>query len=317
MTGTTASHLALVFPGQGSQSVGMLADLAAESDLIRETFQEAGEALGQDLWRLSQEGPAEELDRTDVTQPAILAGSIAVWRLWRSHDGPIPGVVAGHSLGEYSALVIAGALDFREAVQLVADRGRFMQEAVAAGEGAMAAVLGLDGEQLAAVCREVAQGQVVEPVNFNAPGQIVIAGHREAVNRAIEAARAAGAKRAVELPVSAPSHCSLMEPAARRLRERLESVTIRTPEIPVLHNRTVETAETPEAVRDRLVEQLSGPVRWSETISALGARGVHQVFECGPGKVLSGLVRRIDRQLASAALGEPAGFYKAIEEVRS
>lgn len=317
MTATTDQELAFVFPGQGSQAVGMLSEWAAENDLVRATFQEASDALGHDLWTLSQQGPAEELDRTDRTQPALLTASVALWRLWREHGGPSPALMAGHSLGEYSALVCAGALDFPDAVRLVADRGRFMQEAVAEGEGAMAAILGLDAEPLAELCRTAAQGAVVEPVNFNAPGQIVIAGNREAVGRAIEAAQQAGAKRAMELPVSVPSHCSLMRPAAERLRERLDEVPLTLPDTPVLHNRTVDVCGDVACIRTRLVEQLDGPVRWSESVQALVGRGATRIAECGPGKVLSGLIRRIDRSVQTVALGEPAAFRKALDEART
>lgn len=237
-----------------------------------------------------------------------------MWRLWRERGGPEPAFMAGHSLGEYTALVCAGALPFPEAVRLVADRGRYMQEAVAAGAGAMAAVLGLDDDAVCRVCAEAAQGEVVDAVNFNAPGQVVIAGNKSAVDRAVEAARGAGAKKVVPLAVSAPSHCALMRPAAQRLAERLLEITVTLPVIPVIHNVDVGICADPACIRDRLVEQLANPVRWSETVQDLVARGVTRVVECGPGKVLTGLNRRIHRDLASAHLGDRAAFEKALQE---
>ncbi|MFO7859520.1 MAG: ACP S-malonyltransferase [Ectothiorhodospiraceae bacterium] len=302
--GTTA----FVFPGQGSQSVGMLDALAEDKPLVKQTFAEASEALGVDLWQLVHQGPGEELNRTDRTQPAMLAAGVAVWRVMQEADVPAPAVMAGHSLGEYTALVCAGALHFADAVALVADRGRFMQSAVPAGEGAMAAILGLSDEQVADVCDAAAQGEVVQPVNYNAPGQVVIAGGAAAVERAVAGAKEAGAKRAMPLPVSVPSHCALMAPAAERLAERLRGVTFQSPSIPVLHNVDVATSDDPDAIRDRLVRQLHSPVRWVETIQALADRGVDTVVECGPGKVLSGLTRRIDKTLASHAVHDPASL---------
>ena len=285
--------LAMVFPGQGSQSVGMLAPLAEAFPVVGETFAEASEALGFDLWRLVQEGPKDELDQTRNTQPAMLTAGVAVWRVWREQGGPEPTLMAGHSLGEYSALVCAGAVGFVDAVPLVADRGRFMQAAVPAGEGAMAAILGLEDERVREVCTEAARGEVVEPVNFNSPGQVVIAGNAAAVDRAVALAKSAGAKRALKLPVSAPSHCSLMRPAADQLEQRLRGVAIEAPRIPVLHNADVAVYDAPDAIRAALVRQLDHPVRWVETVTRMAAEGIGQAVECGPGKVLVGLNRRI------------------------
>lgn len=306
------SKLAFIFPGQGSQSVGMLADLSTAFPAVRDTFQEASEALQLDLWALVQHGPERELNRTERTQPAMLAAGVAVWRCWRKRGGAAPDMLAGHSLGEYTALVCAGALDFTAATRLVADRGRFMQEAVSAGQGRMAAILGLDDDQVRLVCREAAQGDVVEAVNFNAPGQVVIAGCTAAVERAVTLAKAAGAKRALELPVSVPSHCALMRSAAARLAKRLEAVEIKTPVLPVLHNADVSPATLPETIRDRLVEQLHSPVRWVEIILRMAADGVDRVVECGPGKVLTGLNRRIDRRMDVDAVFDSASLDKAL-----
>src|SRR5690606_7356678 len=258
-------NLAIVFPGQGSQSVGMLQELAAAFPSVRQTFAEASEALGYDLWNLVQNGPAEELNRTDITQPAMLAAGVAVWRVWQEQGGPVPAVMAGHSLGEYTALVCAGALEFAPAVRLVAERGRFMQEAVPAGEGAMAAVLGLDDDTVRSACARAAGEEVVEAVNLNAPGQVVIAGHKAAVERALEELKAAGARRAVPLPVSVPSHCALMRPAADKLADYLQQVEIKPARIPVLHNVDVQMSSDPVAIRERLVQQLYSPVHWVGT----------------------------------------------------
>lgn len=306
--------LAFIFPGQGSQSLGMCAGLAAVSPLVRKTFDEASALLGYDLWKVTQEGPEEELNRTHVTQPAMLAAGVASWRLWREKGGRAPAVMAGHSLGEYTALVCAGAIRFEEAVGLVADRGRFMQEAVPAGEGAMAAILGLEDAKVIEVCAEAAQGAVVSAVNFNSPGQVVVAGSAAAVQRAVELAKEAGAKRAVLLPVSAPSHCALMKPAAERLAARLAAIEIRSPAIPVLNNVDVTAAAEPAAIRDALVRQLYSPVRWVETIRAMAAQGVTAVVECGPGKVLVGLNKRISKEMNAQALVDSAGLEQALKE---
>ena len=302
-----------VFPGQGSQAVGMMAELAAAMPVVRETFDEASAALGLDLWRLVQEGPAEQLNLTHNTQPAMLAAGVAAWRAWQQRGGPQPVVLAGHSLGEYSALVAADAVGFADAVRLVAERGRLMQAAVPEGAGAMAAILGLEDEQVRAACTQAAAGDVVEAVNFNSPGQVVIAGQAAAVARAVEAAKALGAKRAVLLPVSVPSHCALMRPAADRLAERLAAVEVRLPRIPVLHNVDVAVADSPDALRDRLARQLYRPVRWVETMRRMAADGVGLVVECGPGKVLSGLVKRIDKNLEAAAVHDSASLAAAVE----
>ncbi len=291
-------RLGFVFPGQGSQSVGMLAGLAKGPDgaLLRESFAQASEALGYDLWQRVAEGPAEALNATECTQPAMLAAGIALWRLWRSRGGPEPEVLSGHSLGEFTALVAAGALEFPEAITLVRRRGQLMQQAVPLGTGAMAAILGLEDAVVIAACSEAAAGQVVEAVNFNAPGQVVIAGERTAVERAIEAAKARGAKRAMILPVSVPSHSSLMRAAAEGFAEPLAAVRWHSPRIAFLS--AVDAAEhrDPAELRALLVRQLSSPVRWSETVRALAARGLQQIIECGPGKVLTALNRRIERR---------------------
>ena len=302
--------VAFVFPGQGSQQVGMMEGFA-EHPAVRATFAEASEVLGDDLWRLVQQGPADGLNLTRNTQPIMLTAGVAVWRAWQLANGPAPAFMAGHSLGEYTALVAAGALDFKDAVPLVRFRAEAMQEAVAAGVGAMAAVIGADDAAVAEACREAAQGEVVEPVNFNAPGQIVIAGNKSAVERAIVAAKARGAKRALLLPVSAPFHSSLLKPAAERLALRLADVEIRAPSIPVVHNVDVQTHSTPDEIRAALAQQAASPVRWSETIQALATRGVTHVVECGPGKVLAGLTRRIDVSLTSFAVTDGAALGEA------
>ncbi len=293
--------IAFVFPGQGSQSVGMMAGFEGHP-LVRSTFDEASAALGDDLWTLVTDGPEEALNQTVNTQPVMLTAGVAVWRAWQAAGGAMPDVVAGHSLGEYTALVVAGALAFRDAVPLVRYRAQAMQEAVPAGVGAMAAILGLDADGVAAACAEAAQGQVVEPVNFNTPEQIVIAGHRDAVERAIAAATAKGAKRGVLLPVSAPFHSSLMRPAGERLAARLASVSVSTPSLPVLHNADVALHPEADAIRAALAKQAASPVRWVETIQAFAARGVTHVVECGPGRVLTGMSKRIDRNLKGFAL---------------
>jgi [acyl-carrier-protein] S-malonyltransferase len=307
------SKLSFVFPGQGSQSVGMLADLAAAYPLVGDTFAEASAALGLDLWRLVQDGPADQLNLTHNTQPAMLAAGVAVWRVWQDQAGASPSFLAGHSLGEYTALVAAGAIDFADAVRLVAERGRLMQAAVPEGTGAMAAILGLDDDAVREACARAAGNEVVEAVNFNSPGQVVIAGHAGAVTRAVEAAKAMGAKRAVPLPVSVPSHCALMRPAAAQLAHRLATVPVRVPQIPVLHNVDGAAAPDAEAVRDRLARQLYSPVRWVETVQHLAHAGVATVVEAGPGKVLAGLVKRIDKNLEAAAVFDPASLAAALE----
>lgn len=304
---------AFVFPGQGSQSVGMLASLSGLDPIVRGTFDEASAALGYDLWQLVQEGPAERLNATECTQPAMLAAGIATARLWARRGGGEPAVVAGHSLGEFSALVCAGALEFSDAIQLVKFRGSVMQEAVPAGTGAMAAVLGLADAEVEAACQEAAQGSVVEAVNFNAPGQVVIAGEAAAVQRAIEAAKARGAKRALPLPVSVPSHSSLMNPAAERLAARLAQVRLSAPRIPYVSSVDAQAYSDPEQIRALLGRQLARPVRWQQTVQAVAARGVSHIIECGPGKVLLGLNKRIEvTGVSFAALEDPASLDAAL-----
>jgi [acyl-carrier-protein] S-malonyltransferase len=302
--------IAFVFPGQGSQQVGMMAGFADDA-AVRATFAEASDILGEDLWRLVEDGPAETLALTRNTQPVMLTASVAIWRAWQAAGGGAPAYMAGHSLGEYSALVAAGALAFRDAVPLVRFRAEAMQDAVAAGVGAMAAVIGGDDEAIADACREAAQGEVVEPVNFNAPGQVVIAGNRSAVERAMAAAKARGAKRAMMLPVSAPFHSSLLAPAAQRLATRLASVDVAAPSVPVVHNVDVRTHATAGEIREALAKQAARPVRWTETVQWLVAHGVTTVVECGPGKVLAGLARRIDDSLTTYALTDGTALAEA------
>ena len=309
---------AFVFPGQGSQSVGMFAALARAQPLIAATFAEASETLHYDLWKLVSAGPAEELNATERTQPAMLAAGVATWRVWQAQGGGVPAVLAGHSLGEFTALVCAGALDFDAAIELVRARGVLMQAAVPAGAGAMAAILGLEDGEVEAACREAAQGEVVEAANFNSPGQVVIAGQSAAVARAIEAARARGAKRTLLLPVSVPAHSSLMLKAAEKLRERLGALSVRTPQIRYLSAVDVSEHERPDDIRALLVRQLSSPVRWTQTLRALATPEVREVIECGPGKVLTGLNKRIERRadLSFLALEDPASIAAAYAATR-
>jgi [acyl-carrier-protein] S-malonyltransferase len=297
---------ALVFPGQGSQSLGMM-NAYGDHPVIRATFDEASQALGRDLWQLVCDGPAEALNQTVNTQPLMLTAGVAVYRLWLAKGGPIPALVAGHSLGEYSALVASGVLQLKDAVPLVELRAKAMQEAVPAGEGAMAAVMGLDAEAVIAACAEAAQGQVVQAVNFNEPKQTVIAGHKAAVERAAELVKARGAKRALMLPVSAPFHCSLMQPAAEKLSVRLNELALSAPTIPVINNVDVTQLSESAAIRDALVRQAASPVRWVEIMLAMQAAGVTHVVECGPGKVLSGLAKRCADSLTGAAMVDLAG----------
>lgn len=294
--------LAFVFPGQGSQSPGMMSALTGRFEVVRDTFEQASEIIGTDLWSLAQDGPADELNRTQVTQPVMLCAGVATWRCVQAAGGPVPEFLAGHSLGEYTALVCAGSISFADAVSLVEFRAQVMQEAVADGAGAMAAIIGLDDEAVIEACSGAAEGEIVEAVNFNAPGQVVIAGHRGAVARACDAAQQAGARRCIELPVSVPSHCGLMKGAAQRLADKLADTQILAPEIPVVHNADVGSHEDAGAIRDALVRQLHSPVRWVETIGWFKAQGVTRVVECGPGKVLAGLNRRIDRRMDVLAL---------------
>ena len=306
--------LAMVFPGQGSQSTGMLAALAAQHAEIRATFNEAAEILGYDLWDLAQNGPAERLDETVVTQPAMLTAGVATWRAWRSAGGAIPASMAGHSLGEYTALVCAGALPFADAVRLVTRRAELMQAAVPAGMGAMAAILGLPDDAVIEACRQAAEAEVVSAVNFNSPGQVVIAGERAAVERAADLARAAGAKRALLLSVSVPSHCELMRPAAEELATSLADMPFRTPSIPVIGNADVRPYEDAEQIRVGLAKQLHSPVRWTETIRDLIKRGSSSIIECGPGKVLTGLTRRIDRSVTAICIDTRETMTTALAE---
>ncbi|MRT04945.1 ACP S-malonyltransferase [Ewingella americana] len=308
------TKIAVVFPGQGSQALGMLADLAAAHPIVEETFAEASSALGYDLWELVQQGPAEELNKTWQTQPALLAASVAIWRVWQQSNGAKPAFLAGHSLGEYSALVCAGVLDFKQAISLVELRGKLMQEAVPEGTGAMSAIIGLDNDAIAKACEESAQGQVVSPVNFNSPGQVVIAGHKEAVERAGAACKAAGAKRALPLPVSVPSHCALMKPAADKMAVALENVTFSEPQYPVVNNVDVKVETSPEAIRSALVRQLYNPVRWTESVEFMAAQGVEHLVEVGPGKVLTGLTKRIVDTLTAAAVNDTASLSAALEQ---
>ncbi|MFK8053520.1 MAG: ACP S-malonyltransferase [Woeseiaceae bacterium] len=302
--------LAFVFPGQGSQANGMLADLAQAHPTIASTFAEASEVLGFDLWALVQSDDNQQLSQTAITQPALLASSVAIWRAWREAGHAMPALLAGHSLGEYSALVCADALDFRDAIDLVRKRGEFMQSAVPAGSGAMAAILGLDDDVVVAACDDVDTG-VVAAVNFNAPGQVVIAGDKSAVDAAIERCKAAGARRALPLPVSVPSHCALMEPAAEKLAETLAAVAIKRPSIPVINNVDVQIEQSPEAIQQALVRQLHSPVRWVESMREMGRQDVDTIFECGPGKVLCGLHKRIDRKVKTAPLETAENFVAA------
>jgi [acyl-carrier-protein] S-malonyltransferase len=307
---------AFVFPGQGSQAVGMMQPFA-DSKAARAVFAEASEALGQDLWKLVAEGPAEELNSTVNTQPVMLTAGYAVYRAWLEAGGEAPALVAGHSLGEYTALVAAEALAFRDALPLVRHRARAMQEAVPMGEGAMAALLGLEDEAVIAACRDAAQGQVVEAVNFNAPSQVVIAGHKAAVERGIAAAKARGAKRAVMLPVSAPFHSSLLKPAADRLAAYLESVAVGVPCIPVVNNVDVATESEPRRIKDALARQACSAVRWVEVVRRIAGAGVRHVAECGPGKVLAGLTKRIESGLQGYAITDPQSLEQALQALKS
>jgi [acyl-carrier-protein] S-malonyltransferase len=291
----------------------MLKQLAEDFAVVEETFTEASEALGYDLWDLVQNGPAESLNQTEITQPAMLAAGYAVWRVWRQQHGPLPELMAGHSLGEYTALVCAGALDFQDGVKLVAQRGKYMQNAVPEGSGSMAAILGLEDDIVRQVCQSAASGEVVEAVNFNSPGQVVIAGNKGAVERACELAKEAGARRALPLPVSVPSHCALMKPAAEQLSEQLATINLLETEIPVLHNVNVASAADDQEIKLLLAAQLYSPVRWVETVRKMAAGGSARLLEAGPGKVLAGLTKRIDRKLAGMAIYDTNSLNKAME----
>ncbi len=304
---------AMVFPGQGSQSVGMLTELAEQFPVVTETFKQASDVLGYDLWALTQQGPAEELNKTWQTQPALLAASVAIYRVWQQQYPDLkPEVMAGHSLGEYSALVCAGVIDFEDAIQLVELRGKLMQQAVPEGAGAMYAIIGLDNETIIHACKTAEQGEVVSAVNFNSPGQVVIAGSKDAVERAAAACKEAGAKRALPLSVSVPSHCALMKPAADQLAVSLESVAVKAPSIAVINNVDVKTENDADAIRTALVRQLYSPVRWTETVEKMAAQGIEVLVEMGPGKVLTGLTGRIVKELSAQAVND----VKSLEAVK-
>jgi [acyl-carrier-protein] S-malonyltransferase len=300
------TKIAVVFPGQGSQALGMLSDLAASHPVVEATFAEASSVLGYDLWQLVQQGPAEELNKTWQTQPALLAASVAIWRVWQQEKGAEPAYMAGHSLGEYSALVCAGVLDFKQAISLVELRGKLMQEAVPEGTGAMSAIIGLDNESIAKACEASAQGEVVSPVNFNS--------NKAAVERANEACKAAGAKRALPLPVSVPSHCALMKPAADKLAIALDQVSFSQPQYPVVNNVDVKVETSAEEIRSALIRQLYSPVRWAESVEFIAQQGVEQLVEVGPGKVLTGLTKRIVDTLTAVAVNDTASLSAAIEQ---
>jgi len=308
------NNLAFVFPGQGSQALGMLADFA-DNQVVQETFAQASEALGYDVWQLISQGPVEKLNATNYTQPALLTASVAMWRLWQSTSDVQPAYLAGHSLGEYSALVCAGVLSLTDAVKLVEKRGEYMQASVPEGVGAMAAIIGLDDESIIKACQEAEQGEVVSAVNFNSPGQVVIAGHKAAVERAGELCKAAGAKRAMPLPVSVPSHCALMKDAAEKLSSDFEQITFNTPVIPVVNNVDVAQESDVEAIKKALIRQLYSPVRWTETVQSLSKHGVDSVLEIGPGKVLQGLMKRIDKTINCVAVNDDASLAKAQEMI--
>jgi [acyl-carrier-protein] S-malonyltransferase len=301
----TQQHLAFVFPGQGSQKIGMLADLAAQYPIVTQTFAEASQVLGYDLWDLVQNGAQDDINLTERTQPLLLAASVAVWRVWTEKSGVQPALVSGHSLGEWSALVCAGVVAFTDAVKLVQQRGKFMQEAVPAGQGAMAAIIGLDDALIIEACKNAEQGDVVSAVNFNSPGQVVIAGSAAAVERASALCKEAGAKRALPLPVSAPFHTSLMRPAADRLAEQINATEFKAPKIPVVHNVTAQTEADPQKIKTLMIEQIYSAVRWVECVNTMAAAGITTTVECGPGKVLSGLNKRIKSELTTLSLEKP------------
>ncbi len=297
--------LSMIFPGQGSQAVGMMSEMAEQHPLVKDIYGEASDALGADLWALTQQGPIEDLSKTENTQPALLTAGVAVWRVWQSLGGSQPHMMAGHSLGEYTALVCAGALSFDDGVTLVRDRGRYMQDAVPEGQGAMAAIIGLDDEKVREVCRQTADGDVLQAVNFNAPGQVVIAGSADAIARATVTMKEAGAKRALPLPVSIPAHSSLMTAASERLSERIAGIEFSMPNVPVLHNCNVEVATNVEQIKENLVTQLDSPVRWVESVQAMHNNGVTRFVESGPGKVLSGMVKRIVKGVEVSSIDKP------------
>ena len=309
----TQSHLAFVFPGQGSQKIGMLADLSSQYSLVAETFSEASSALGYDLWDLVQNGSQDDINLTERTQPLLLAASVAIWRVWQHKGGAQPVLMAGQSLGEWSALVCAGVVAFGDAIKLVQQRGKFMQEAVPAGQGAMAAIIGLDDASIIDACKQAEQGEVVAAVNFNSPGQVVIAGAAGAVERASALCKEAGAKRALPLPVSAPFHTSLMRPAAEKLAAQIYNTSFSTPDIPVVHNVTAEPESNPEKIKALMIEQIFSAVRWVDCVNTLSARGIATTIECGPGKVLSGLNKRINKDLNTLSIETPEELLGALE----
>ena len=309
------NNLAFVFPGQGSQAVSMLSDFA-DNDIVKNTFSEASKALGYDMWELVSEGPAEKLNQTNYTQPALLTASVALWRLWESQSEVRPALLAGHSLGEYSALVCAGVLSLEDGVKLVEKRGEFMQEAVPAGVGAMAAVIGLGDAEIIDACEKAADNEVVSAVNFNSPGQVVIAGNKDAVERAGELCKEAGAKRVLPLPVSVPSHCALMKPAADKLAEQLANIEFSEPNTPVINNVDVSIESSSAAIKEALIKQLYSPVRWTETIEKMAGSGVEKVIEVGPGKVLQGLNKRINKSISSVSLNDNASLEKSLELIK-
>jgi [acyl-carrier-protein] S-malonyltransferase len=309
------TKFAFVFPGQGSQAIGMLNGFAGNA-AVRDTLAEASDVLGSDLGKMIAEGPKEDLDLTTNTQPVMLAAAVATWRAWLAAGGRKPSVVAGHSLGEYSALVAAGVIAFRDAIPLVRLRAEAMQQAVPVGQGGMAAILGLSDDDVRALCAEAAQGQVVEAVNFNAPSQVVIAGHKGAVERACELAKAKGAKRALTLPVSAPFHSSLLRPASLKLREAMRNIRFNAPEIPVINNVDVAVESNPEVIKDALVRQAASPVRWVETVQRMSGEGIVQLVECGPGKVLAGLAKRISSDMVGDAIVDEASLNAVLEKLK-
>ncbi len=309
------NNLAFVFPGQGSQKIGMLAELAEQNETVIDTFAEASEVLGYDLWDMVQNGTQEDITLTERTQPLLLTASVAVWRIWQAKGGPQPALMAGHSLGEWSALVCSGVVAFKDAVRLVRNRGAYMQQAVPAGEGAMAAIIGLDDDLIKSICAEACQGEEVAAVNFNSPGQVVIAGNAAAVERAISGCKEAGAKRALPLPVSAPFHTNLMQPAAERLAEEIMATEFSAPQVLVVHNVNAQTENDPEKIKQLMIEQICSPVLWVDCVNTLVANGIDTMVECGAGKVLSGLCKRIERSLTAIATEDPVSLEKALLEV--
>lgn len=310
------TKFAMVFPGQGSQTIGMLNELSKQYPIVEETFSQASSVLGYDLWQLVQQGPAEELGKTWITQPALLAASVAIYRVWQQKEGKTPVFMAGHSLGEYSALVCAGVIDFSDAIKLVELRGKLMQEAVPAGTGAMYAIIGLDNDAIIKACEQAAEGQVVAPVNFNSPGQVVIAGNKEAVERAGVLCKEAGAKRALPLSVSVPSHCELMKPAADKIATTLATIPFNEPQYPVINNVNVKIETNAQAIKEALIAQLYSPVRWTETVEFMANQDVTTLVEIGPGKVLTGLTKRIVNTLSSFAVNDPISLDSALESVK-